>query len=85
MLSQFSSVQFSRSVVFDSLRPHELQHARPPCPSPKEGYYIMIKESVQEDDIILIYINVPNKRDAMILVFFFNFSYFGDKILERFR
>ena len=27
-------VQFSRSVVSDSLRPHELQHARPPCPSP---------------------------------------------------
>ena len=43
----------------------------------------MIKESVQEDDIILIYINVPNKRDAMILAFFFfNFSYFGDKILD---
>ena len=30
----FSSVQFSRSVVSDSLRPHESQHARPPCPSP---------------------------------------------------
>ena len=29
-----SSVQFSRSVVSDSLRPHELQHARPPYPSP---------------------------------------------------
>ena len=29
-----SSVQFSRSVVSDSLRPHELQQARPPCPSP---------------------------------------------------
>ena len=29
-----SLVQFSRSVVFDSLRPHGLQHARPPCPSP---------------------------------------------------
>ena len=28
---QFSSVQFSRSVVSDSLRPHESQHARPPC------------------------------------------------------
>ena len=28
------SVQFSRSVVSNSLRPHELQHARPPCPSP---------------------------------------------------
>ena len=27
------SVQFSRSVVSDSLRPHGLQHARPPCPS----------------------------------------------------
>ena len=31
---QFSSVQFSHSVVSDSLRPHESQHARPPCPSP---------------------------------------------------
>ena len=31
---QFSSVQFSCSVVSNSLRPHESQHARPPCPSP---------------------------------------------------
>ena len=31
---QFSSVQFSPSVVSNSLRPHELQLARPPCPSP---------------------------------------------------
>ena len=31
---QFSSVQFSHSVMSDSLRPHELQHARPRCPSP---------------------------------------------------
>ena len=30
----FSSVQFSRSAMSNSLRPHELQHARPPCPSP---------------------------------------------------
>ena len=29
----YSSVQFSRSVVSDSLRPHGLQHARLPCPS----------------------------------------------------
>ena len=29
-----SSVQFSHSVVSDSSRPHESQHARPPCPSP---------------------------------------------------
>ena len=33
-LHQFSSIQFSRSVVSSSLRPHESQHARPPCPSP---------------------------------------------------
>ena len=36
---QFSSVQFSLSVVSDSLRPHESQHARPPCPSPTPGVY----------------------------------------------
>ena len=34
---QFNSVQFSRSVVSDSLRPYELQQARPPCPSPTPG------------------------------------------------
>ena len=35
----FSSVQFSHSVVSDSLQPHELQHARPPCPSPSPRVY----------------------------------------------
>ena len=34
---QSSSVQFSSSVISDSLRPHEPQHARPPCPSPTPG------------------------------------------------
>ena len=34
-----SSVQFSHSVVSDSLRPHESQHARPPCPSPTLGVH----------------------------------------------
>ena len=33
------SVQFSRSVVSNSLQPHELQHARPPCPSPTPRAY----------------------------------------------
>ena len=33
------SVQFSRSVVSDSLRPHESQHTRPPCPSPTPGVH----------------------------------------------
>ena len=35
----FSSVQFSRSVMSDSLQPHESQHARPPCPSPAPGVH----------------------------------------------
>ena len=34
-----SSVQFSRSVLSDSLRPHEPQHTRPPCPSPTPGVH----------------------------------------------
>ena len=34
-----SSVQVSRSVMSDSLRPHGLQHARLPCPSPTPGAY----------------------------------------------
>ena len=36
---KWSSVQFSRSVVSDSLWPHGLQHTRPPCPSPTPGVY----------------------------------------------
>ena len=36
---QFSSVQFSHSVVSDSLQPHELQHTTPPCPSPTPGVH----------------------------------------------
>ena len=46
----FSSVQFSCSVVSDSLRPHESQHARPPCPSPTPGqckiYHFFSKKCV---------------------------------------
>ena len=38
-LNAFSSVQFSRSVVSDSLQPHELQHSRSPCPSPTPGVH----------------------------------------------
>ena len=35
----FTSVQFSHSGISDSLRPHELQQARPPCPSPTHGIH----------------------------------------------
>ena len=35
----FSSVQFSHSVMYDSLWPHESQHSKPPCPSPTLGVH----------------------------------------------
>ena len=42
-----SSVQFSRSVVSDSLRPHESQPARPSCPSPTPGVHLDSRPSSQ--------------------------------------
>ena len=42
-----SSVQFSHSVVSDSLWPHELQHARPPCPSPTPRVHTDLRPSSQ--------------------------------------
>ena len=39
IINRFSSVQFSCSVVPNSLRPHESRHARPPCPSQTPGVY----------------------------------------------
>ena len=44
---KLSSVQFSRLVVSDSLRPHESQHARPPCPSPTPGVHSDSRPSSQ--------------------------------------
>ena len=44
---QFCSAQFSRSVVSDCLRPHESQHARPPCPSPSPGVHSDSRPSSQ--------------------------------------
>ena len=44
---QFSSGQVSRSFVSDSLRPHESQHVRPPCPSPTPGVHSDSRLSLQ--------------------------------------
>ena len=44
---RISSVQFSRSVMSDSLRPHGLQHTRPPCPSPTPGVHSDSRPSSQ--------------------------------------
>ena len=43
----FSSVQFSCSVVSDSLWPNKAQHARPPCPSPTPGIHTDSRPSSQ--------------------------------------
>ena len=53
---QFSSVQFSCSVMSDFLRPHELQHARPPCPSPAPRVYpnLMSIESVMPSNHLIL-------------------------------
>ena len=49
-----SSVQFSRSVMSDSLQPHGLQHARPPCPSPTPKVHANPSiESVMPSSIII--------------------------------
>ena len=42
------SDQISRSVMSDSLRPHESQHARPPCPSPTPGVHSDSRPSSQQ-------------------------------------
>ena len=51
--SFISSVQFSRSVVSDSLWPHELQHTRPPCPSPTPGVHSNSRPSSRWCHLIL--------------------------------
>ena len=51
-----SSVQFSSSVVSDFLRPHESQHARPPCPSPTPGVSLRLTsiESVMPSSHLIL-------------------------------
>ena len=52
----FSSVQFSCSVVSDSLQPHELQHARPPCPitNSRSLFKLMSIESVMPSSHLIL-------------------------------
>ena len=47
LISAFSSVQFSCSIMSDSLRSNELQHTRPPCPSPTPGVHSNSRPSSQ--------------------------------------
>ena len=54
MLLCISVVQFSCSVVSNSLQPHELQHARPSCPSPTPRVYSMSIESVMPSNHLIL-------------------------------
>ena len=55
-MPRFISVQFSCSVMSDSLRPHQLQHARPPSPSPTPRVYpnLMSIESVMPSNHLIL-------------------------------
>ena len=66
--AEISSVQFSRSVMSDSLQPHEPQHARPPCPSPTPGVHpreVKIELSNDQginDKILMFHLNPELKK-----------------------
>ena len=78
---QFSSVQFSRSVVSNSLRPHGLQRARPPCPSPTPGVY----SNSQTGPLLTPGISppIPGGHHACPYVnTFFSFSFFSQITLS---
>ena len=72
-----SLVQFSRSVVSDSLQPNGLQHARPPCPSPTPGVhsnsrpYVSVKSEVDKKGIHrkLVSPLLPFKKAALNALF----------------
>ena len=57
MIPQFSSIQFSHSVMFNSLWPSGLQHARLPCPSPTPGVHSnsvhWVSDAIQPSHLIL--------------------------------
>ena len=63
-----SSVQFSRSVVSDSLQPHGLQHARLPCPSPTPGSYskssLLVSDAIQTFSFSVVFSSCPQSFSA---------------------
>ena len=81
------SVQFSRSVVSDSLRPHESQHARPPCPSPAPRVHPDACPSSQWchpaiSSSVVPFSSCPQPSQHQSLFKWVNSSHEVDKVLE---
>ena len=84
---QFSSVQFSHSVVSDSLRPHESQDARPPCPSPSPGLHSDSRPSnpwchPAISSLVVPFSPAPNPSQHQSLFQWLNSSHEVAKVLE---
>ena len=82
-----SSVQFNRSVVSNSLRPHESQHARPPCPSPTPGVHSDSRPSSQWchpsiSSSVILFSSNPNPSQHQSLFQWVNSSHEVAKVLE---
>ena len=76
IMIQFSSVQLSCSIVSDSLRPHESQHPRPPCPSPTPGVHSDSRPSSQWwhpaiSSSVVPFSSCPQSLDWQWLIMFF--------------
>ena len=77
----FSSVQFSHSVVSDSLQPHESQHATPPCPSPTHVH--RVSDAIQPSHPLSSpFPPAPNPSQHQNLFQWVNSSHEVAKVLE---
>ena len=78
------SVQFSRSVVSDSLRPRESQHARPPCPSPTPRVHVhWVSDAIEPSHLLLSPSPpAPNPSQHQSLFQWVNSSHEVAKVLE---
>ena len=79
---QFSSVQFSHSVMSDSSQPHELQHARPSSPSPTPGLYSNSWFAL-ETEIILSFLRLCPSTAFQTLVDYEGYSTSSKRFLHK--
>ena len=85
----WSSVQFSRSVVSDSLRPHKSQHARPPCPTPTPGVHSNSRPLSQWchsaiSSSVIPFSSCPQSFPASQYYFFLGFYFLNFKIFNSY-